>query len=114
MAKTRAYGIHLGVEGGKLTLTPCKVKVAYSGSVPYLQKTLDYDSTPKSHRFECAVNNRNHDIIQHLIYEGWDMRSNWDGFNKTTWTQTIYNDGDAPERLLKWLSKLPEYEVEFK
>jgi hypothetical protein len=109
MALTKLHDINITIEDGKLSITPYKLEISSEGYF-----TGDYSSKGQGPTFTCAFNKRNHEIISHVLdLEEWELRGSWDGYDSWDTTETIAM-GTPPERIQKWLDKLPEYELRMK
>lgn len=108
MARTQLHDIEICIEEGKFKIIPYKLMISADG---YL--TGDYSEAGQSPMFECDLQHKaNRDLIGYVLRRpNWhETRTYWEDFSE--WDTTEYlHKGDAPDRLRKWLNKLPIYEV---
>ena len=111
MANTQAYRINIEVTDGYLTITPYKVELNYLGDSTVFTTSYERPSTRSNHIFKCRMNQANHDVISYVLdSEEWQNRTYWDGYSE--WEYTTYlTVGETPDKIQKWLAKLPRYEI---
>lgn len=110
MARTQLHDIEICVEDGYLKVIPYKLQIQYHDNLtPYF--VADTSTKGQSKMFKCVFTPKNHDIISYVFdLEEWQMRGDWEGFSE--WNTTEYlTEGEAPERIKRWLSELPSYEL---
>lgn len=114
MANTQAYKLHIEVVNGYLEILPYKLELNYLGDSTVFTTSFERPTTRSQHKFKCAMTKANHDVISYVLdSEEWQNRGSWDGYE--AWEYTTYlTVGVTPDKIQKWLAKLPRYEMKLK
>ena len=104
MVKTKLHDVRISVENGILKLTPYKLHIS---SDNYL--SADLSPAGRGKVFEMSMRSPDKDLIDYILDTDHTMRGDWEDFAGSSSTERLAVN--PPERLQKWLDKLPTYEL---
>lgn len=104
MVKTKLRDIEISVQAGILKVTPYKLQVSADN---YLSG--DISERGRGKVFEMSMRSPDKDLIDFILGTDHTMRGDWEDYLTHDTTERLAIN--PPERIQKWLDKLPEYEL---
>lgn len=104
--KTKLRDINIYVIDGVMNVIPYRLKLE---GVDFYVDT--YNVHPDDEVLKVKMDKRSHATISHILnLEEWEMRGSWEEFDDWDTTESL-TTGTPPDKIAKWLKKLPEYEI---
>lgn len=105
MTKTNIHAIAIRIDDDTLSVRAYKLAVQGGDFIP----TNEQSGKP----FSCKIHaKQNREVVSYILdNENWDeIRTYWDGYYENEYS-TYLTIGEVPDRVAKWVEKLPEYEI---